>query len=162
MNLKLVLQRDVSQLNSRFRVLDDKGDPRWLVTGKRTPSGESLRIRNTDGETVCRIRGLGFSALSVYSISVGGESIRLNIAVGTGRAAVRFRGISFFVRGNVLSGSYSFFDADTAVVCEVGRDFVKGCTDLVIFQEDRALFCIAAVACIESLAVGQVPVLQMT
>jgi len=162
MTLKLVLQRDISDVNSRYRVFGDRGELCFIVTGKRTTSGESMRICDPDGEQVCRIRGLGFSALSVYSIRVGGESIRLNIAVAPGRAAVRFRGISFLVRGDIPSGSYSILDADTSVICEVGKDFVKGQTCLEIFEDERAMFCLAAVACIESLSVGQVPALQMT
>lgn len=162
MKMKLFLQRDTSGLNARYRVFDDRGELRFLITGRRNPSGESLRIRTPDGGAVCRIRSLGFSALCVYSISAGSESIRLNIAVGSGRAAVRFRGISFFVRGDVLMGSYSILDADTAVVCEVGKDFSKGGTQLIVHQTERELFCLAAAACIDSLNVAGVPVLQMT
>lgn len=162
MIMKLFLQRDTSELSARYRVFDERGKLCFLITGKRNPSGETLRIRTPDGETVCRIRSLGFSALCVYSISAGGESIRLNVAVGSGRVSVRFRGISFFVRGDVLMGSYSILDADTAVVCEAGKDYAQGCTQLILHQQDREMFCLAAVACIDSLNVGSVPALQMT
>ena len=160
--MKLVLQRDISDLNSRYRVFGDRGELRFIVTGKRSTAGEYMRICTPEGGTACRIRGLGFSAVSVYSIRVGGESIRLNIAVAPGRAAVRFRGISFLVRGDVPSGSYSILDADTSVICEVGKDFSKGQTCLEVFEDERAMFCLAAAVCIESLSVGQVPALQMT
>ncbi|MBQ9679090.1 MAG: hypothetical protein IJV48_00195 [Ruminococcus sp.] len=162
MTVKLYLQCDTSDINARYTVADEKGCLRYTVTGKRNPSGETIRICDTHGETVCKIRGLGFSALSVYSISAGGESMRLNIAVGTDRAAVRFRGISFFVRGDVLMGSYSILDADTAAVCTVGRDFARGCTQLLIEQEEREIFCLAAAICINSLNVGHIPALQMS
>ena len=160
--VKIYLQRDTSDINARYQILDERGELKYTVTGKRNPSGESIRIRDIDGQTVCRIRGLGFSALSVYSISYGGESIRLNIAVANGRAAVRFRGISFLIRGDVLCGSYSVLDADTAVVCSVGKDFAKGCIQLDVFQTEREMFCIAAAACLDNLAVGHIPALQMT
>ena len=96
-NVKLYLQRDASSEQARYQVADEQGRLRYTVTGKRTASSESVWIKEPDGATVCRIRGLGFSALSIYSVSAGSESMRLNIAVGSGRAAVRFRGISFFV-----------------------------------------------------------------
>ena len=160
--MKLYLQRDTSREQARYQVADEGGRLRYTVTGKRNPSGESIRIKNTLGETVCKIRSLGFSALSVYSVSSGCESMRLNIAVGTGRAAVRFRGISFFVRGDVLMGSYSILDADTAVVCSVGKDFARGCTQLELNQEDREIFCLATAICIDSLNVGSIPALQMS
>lgn len=162
MTVKLYLQRDISTLNARYQVADEKGDLRYTVTGKRNPSGESIRIRNLSGETVCRIRSLGFTALSVYSISAGGESMRLNIAVGSGRAAIRFRGISFYVRGDVLMGSYSILDADTAVVCTVGKDFARDCTQLMLNQKEREIFCIATAICIDSLSVCRTPALQMS
>lgn len=160
--VKFYLQRDISTLNARYQIADEKGALCYTVSGKRTPSGESLRISDPNGETVCRIRSLGFSALSVYSISANGESMRLNIAAGSGRASVRFRGISFYVRGDVLMGSYSIFDADTAVVCTVGKDFVKNCTQLELNQKDREIFCLATAICIDSINVARIPALQMS
>lgn len=160
--LKLFLQRDVSDIYARYRVYDEKGSLRYILSGRRTPSGESMKLLTPAGEAVCRVRGLGFSALSVYSISAGKESMRLNIAVGSGRAAVRFRGISFHLRGDALMGSYSVLDADTAVVCTVGKDFAKGTVALELNQSDRELFCIAAAACIDSLSAEATPALQMT
>ena len=88
--------------------------------------------------------------------------MRINIAVGNGRAAIRFRGISFYVRGDVMMGSYSVLDADTAVVCTVGKDFARGCTQLALNQKDREIFCLATAICIDSLNVCQTPVLQMS
>ncbi|WP_407383949.1 hypothetical protein [Ruminococcus sp.] len=160
--MKFYLQRDTSREQARYQIADEAGRLRYTVTGKRNPSGERIHIKTQNGETVCKIRSLGFSALSVYSISSGGESMRLNIAVGTGRAAIRFRGISFFVRGDVLMGSYSILDADTAVICTVGKDFARGCTQLELYQEEREIFCLATAICIDSLNVGQLPVLQMS
>ena len=160
--VKLYLQRDISTLSARYQVADEKGKLRYTVSGKRTPSGESIRICDTAGNTVCKIRSIGFTALSVYSISAGGESMRLNIAVGNGRAAIRFRGISFYVRGDVLMGSYSILDADTAVVCTVGKDFARDCIQLMLHQTEREIFCLATAICIDSLNVCQTPALQMT
>ena len=160
--MKLYIQRDTSSLDARYQATDEKGRLRYTISGKRNPSGESIRIKTPDGETVCKIRMLGFSALSIYSISAGNESMRLNLAVGNGRAAVRFRGISFYVRGDVCMGSYSILDADTAVVCEVGKDFAKGCIQLELMQKERELFCLATAICLDSLNVGSIPALQMT
>lgn len=160
--VKFYLQRDISTLNARYQIADEKGSLCYTVTGKRNPSGESLFISDPSGDTVCRIRSIGFSALSVYSISAEGESMRLNIAVGSGRPSVRFRGISFYVRGDVLMGSYSILDADTAVICTVGKDFVKNCTQIDLNQKEREIFCLATAICIDSIHVAQIPVLQMS
>ena len=162
MKMKLYLQRDCSSLDSRYQIYDEKGGLKYTVSGKRNPSGESMKLRTLSGETVCRIRGLGFSSLCVYSISTGRESMRLNIAVGSGRAAVRLSGISFFLRGDVLMGSYSILDADNSVVCVVGKDFAKGTVGLELNQPERELFCIATAACLDHLSVGTVPAFQAT
>lgn len=161
-NVKLYLQRDASSEQARYQVADEQGRLRYTVTGKRTASSESVWIKEPDGATVCRIRGLGFSALSIYSVSAGSESMRLNIAVGAGRAAVRFRGISFFLRGDVLAGSYSILDADTAVVCSVGKDFSRGCIQLELNQDEREVFCLATAICIDSINVGYIPSLAVS
>lgn len=160
--VKVYLQRDTSSSEARYQAADEQGRLRYTVTGRRTPSGECVKIHDAGGETVCKIRGLGFTALSVYSISAGGESMRLNIAVGNSRAAVRFRGISFFIRGDVLMGSYSILDADTAVVCAVGKDFSRGCVQLELNQPEREIFCIATAVCIDSLNVGSIPAMQLS
>ena len=153
--MKFYIQRDTSSIDARYQVADENGKLRYTVTGKRNPSGESIRLKTPDGETVCKIRMLGFSALSIFSISSGNESMRLNVAVGSGRASVRFRGISFFVRGDVFMGSYDILDADTAPVCAVGKDFSRGCTQLDLQQTDREIFCLATAICIDSLNVGR-------
>ena len=162
MNVRLFLKRDTSGVYSRFEVADDRGMPKYRVCGKRTASGESVRICGMDDKPVCRIRRLGFSALAAYTITAGGETVRLNIAVSGGAASVRFRGISFFIRGDVIGGNYDVLDADNSVVCAVYKDFAKRCLTLTIELEERELFCIAAAVCIDSLSTDAVPALQMT
>lgn len=161
MIVKLFLQRDTSELYARFEVLDEKGAPKYLVRGKQKPSGESLRIRDLHGAIVCKIRRLGFHTFSAYSISVGCESVRLNIALSGGAALVRFRGISFVIRGDVMAGNYDILDVDHSVVCAVSKDFAKRALTLTIDMAERELFCIAAAVCIDSLSMTPLPALQM-
>ncbi len=160
--MKIYIQRDRSELSARYRIFDELGRPRFTVTGKSSSLIRSMRIITPDNETVCRIRGLGFSALTVFSISSGNESMRLNISVGSGRVSVSLSGISFFLRGDALIGSYSVLDADNSVVCTVGKDFAKSSIGMELNQADRELFCIAIAVCIDSLTVGCVPTMQAT
>ena len=162
MNMKVFLKRDTSELYSRFEVYDERGVPKYAVRGKITPSGESIRIRDKNGAAVCKIRRLGFSSLSAYTVTAGGETVRLNIAQSGGIASVRFHGISFMVRGDVLTGNYDILDADNSVVCVVQKDFVKCTLTLTVIPEERELFCIAAAVCIDSLSGCTQPALQMT
>lgn len=160
--LKRYLQQDISDACARYEVYDEKGALTCRIRGRSTPSGESMRIIDPQGEVLCKVRRLGFQALGAYTISIGCEIVRLNIAVSAGRAAVRFRGISFSIRGDVMSGSYDVIDADKTVICTVYRDFAKGCTTLTVNNKEREVFCIAAVACLNSLRAESAPVLQMT
>lgn len=147
---------------SRYAVLDEKGECIYKISGKNTPSGESVRIRDKEGNTLCKIRRLGFSALSAYSISEGGLIVGLNVAASAGRASVRFRGISFSICGDVLTGSYDIRDADNTVVCSVRKDYRKGYILLDVNIKERERFCIAAAVCIDSLSMDAQPAMQMT
>ena len=159
MEMKRYLQRDSSDLFARYEVYDGGGALLYRVRGKTTPSGESMRIRDAQDHILCKVRRLGFGALNAYSISLPGETVRLNIAAA-GRVMVRFRGISFAIRGDVLAGRYDIVDADRTVVCSAGRDYGKGCTCLMIYNSEREILCIAAAACINSLSADTLPVLQ--
>ena len=161
-DVRLFLKRDTSGEYSRFEAADECGALKYTIRGKHIALGESIRIRDTGGALVCKIRRLGFSALSAYTITAGGEIFRLNIMVSGGAASVRFRGISFFVRGGVIAGNYDIVDADNSVICAVYKDFAKRCLTLTINLEERELFCIAAAVCIDSLSAHAVPALQMT
>ncbi len=160
--VKVFLQRDISDIASRFETLDEKGHVKYVIKGKLTASGESMCIYDTQDTAVCRIRRLGFSAFAAYRLTVGDETARLNIAVTGGRATVRFRGISFCVRGDAVVGSYEILDADGTLVCAVFRDYAKGYTQLTIADSKRELFCIGAAVCIDSLKPYATPALQMT
>lgn len=160
--MKRYLQQDISDVCARYEVYDERGALIYRIRGRNTPSGESIRICDPQGAVLCKVRRLGFHALGAYTITIGCETVRLNIAVSAGRAAVRFRGISFSIRGDVMSGSYDIIDADKTVICTVYRDFTKGCTTLTVNNREREIFCIAAVACLNSLRAEAEPALQMT
>ena len=160
--VKRILQQDISDAGARYEVYDEKAKLLYRVRGKVTPSGESMRIRDTADNTLCKVRRLGFNALAAYTISVGGETVRLSMALSGDRATVRFRGISFCIRGDVLCGSYDIVDADKTVVCSVYRDYAKGRTYLTVNNKEREILCIAAAACINSLRADTAPALQMT
>lgn len=160
--MKRYVKRDTSELYSRYETLDENGCLLYRVRGKQNPSGEHIRISDMNGAIVCKIRRLGVSAFSAYTIKVGGETARMNIAASSTAAAVRFHGISFIIRGDVIAGSYDILDADNSVICAVYKDFVKNALTLTVNLEEREIFCIAAAVCIDSLSVEPTPALQMT
>ena len=161
MTVRLFVKRDTSELYSRYEVTDEWGEPKYLVRGKSTPSGEYVRIRDNSNTVVCKIRRFGFNALSAYRIRVGEETVRLNVVLSGGISAVRFHGISFMVRGDAAAGNYDILDADNSVICVVNKDFAKRALTLTVNLEERELFCLAAAVCIDSLSPDVAPVFQM-
>lgn len=160
-DVKIYLQRDISDLYSRYEAYDDRGELVYRVRGRDNPSGGSITVIDRRDQTLCKIRRVGFSALSAFRIRVGSESVGLNVAVAAGRATARFRGISFRVRGDIMTGSYEILDADNTEVCAVYRDFTKGSVTLSVDMPERELLCIAAAVCIADFAVDPEPALQM-
>ena len=161
-DVKICLQRDISDIYARYEAYNGRGELIYRVRGRSNPSGESLTVTDTGDNTLCVIRRLGFSALSVFSIRASGESMGLNIAVAGGRATARFRGISFRVRGDILTGSYDILDADNSPVCAVYKDHAKDQLILSVEMPEREMFCIAAAVCIDSLSPRPEAVLQAT
>ncbi len=157
--MKLYLKRDTSSDSARFEVLDERGDRYLTATGRRNPAGETVRLCR-DGRAIARIRDLNLSVLNAYGITTPSESARLILAIGGGTLSARFRGISFYIRGDVLSGAFDILDADNTVVCAVSKKLSKGYTELTVYNSQRELFCIASVICIESVASAATPMLQ--
>lgn len=161
-DMKVFLQRNISDAGARYEVADDRGELKYRIRGKVNPTGESIRIRDVANKVVGKVRRIGFSTLSAYRISIDSESIYLHTVISAGKVSIRFRSISFSVRGDVRTGSYDIIDADNSVVCAVSKDYAKGCITLTINTEERELFCIAMVACIDNLKLDAAPTLQMT
>ena len=160
--MRIQLQRDTSGEDARYLVYDEGGTICGRIRGRINPPGEMMTLSDCGDNILCKVRRLGFSTLSAYRIRTSTETVRLQAAVSGGGAIVRFRGISFSVRGDVMSGSYDIIDADQSLVCAVAKDFGKGCVRLEIFQQERGCLFIAAAACIDSLALDRTPALQMT
>ena len=156
------LQRDLSDERSRYAVYDGRGELVYSARAKNKKPGELIHITDSSDSVKCAVRRLGFTRLSTYLIRAEHDSMRMNLAVTQGGAAVQFSGISFYIRGDVLSGSYDIIDADSTVVCAVCKDYAKSCVRLEVKMKERELFCMAAAMCIDGLSVLRAPALQMT
>ncbi len=162
MTVRYWLQRDRSDEKARYAVYDGRGRLKYCVKGTVKPSGEVMWLCDENGTAAGKIVRLGFNTFSVYRIRTDHETVRLGIAAASGRARVTFSGISFSIRGDVLSGSYEIIDADATVIASASKDFMKSCVQLTVNQEERELFCIGAAICIDSLTTERVPMPQMT
>lgn len=158
-NVKYYLRRDVSQEAARFEIFDELGQLYCRAEGRRTTSGETLRLIRGE-RTLAKIRDLSLTVLDTCSIVTDTESVRLLMTLSKGTLTVRFRGISFYIRGDVLSGSYDILDADNTTVAVISKDYANGCTAITVYNSARELFCLAALVCIERVASGMTPVPQ--
>lgn len=158
--MKAFIRRDTSDIHSRFLVFDEYGDKIYSVTGRNTASGELMKVID-GGFTAAKIRDMRLPVLDAYSVSVGAESVKLFFTYRAGRLRVRYSGISWRIRGDILSGSYDILDADGTLICSVFEHFSKNCTELNIYEKGRELFCLASAICVNTLNIERVPDLQM-
>ena len=136
--MKVFLKRDVSTPSSRYGVADEKGNEKYRVCGRRSPAGETMLLKAGD-RTAAKIRGLNLSYVASYSVTAGADFMRVVITPGA-KIKVKFRCISFFIRGDVTAGSYEITDADRTTVAVVTSRLTKGCTEIDILEEKRELF----------------------
>ncbi len=159
--MKVFIRRDTSDEHARYLIDDEFENPLYNVTGRMTASGELMKIMS-EGYTAAKIRDMRLPVVRAYSVSYASENIKLFFTVRAGEVRVRFSGISWRIRGDVLGGSYDILDADSTVICTVYKHFSKNYSELTIFDTNRELFCIAAAICVESLNLERVADLQMT
>lgn len=159
--MKVFIRRDTCEIHSRFLVFDEYENKLYSVTGRNTASGEIMKVIDA-GFTAAKIRQLRLPVIDAYSVTVASESVKLIFSYRAGRLRARYSGISWRIRGDILSGSYDILDADGTIVCTVFEHFSKNCTELNIFEDSRELFCIASAICVNSLNIERVPDLQLT
>ena len=161
MTVKIFIRRDVSDIHARYAVFDEYENELYTVSGRNTASGEVMKVISS-GFTQAKIRDLRLPVLTAYVISVKAESVKLFFTYRAGRIKARFSGISWRIRGDILSGSFDIIDADGTIVCCVYQNFLKRYIELNVFDDNRELFCIAAALCVDALNIERVPDLQMT
>ena len=159
--MKVFIRRDTSDLHSRFLVFDEYGNKIYSVSGRNTASGELMKVIDA-GFTAAKIRDMKFPVINAYSITVGTESVKLFFTYRAGRLRARYSGISWRIRGDILSGSFDILDADGTIICSVCERFSDNCTELNIYEKGRELFCIASAVCVNSMNFERVPDLQLT
>ena len=161
MTVRVFIRRDTSDIHARFTVYDEYENLMYHVTGKSTTSGNLMKVV-AEGFTAAKIRDLELPVVSAYSIAAQGESVKLFFSVRAGVIKARYAGISWRIRGDVLSGSYDILDADGTIICAVCEHFSRNYTELCIFDQSRELFCISSVLCVNSLSIEREAQLQLT
>lgn len=141
--MKLFLKRDISSFDSLFTVLDDKCSDKYYVRRVKN----IIELRDLRGKPLLKIRSLPFPALRAYSMSTVGRSAKLMI---NPKSRCYYYGLSWHIRGDILTKSFDIIDADNSLVathckrfCDSGDGF-----ELNIENEAAELFCIGTAVCV--------------
>lgn len=161
--MKIYLKRDNSSLNSRYVVYDELGLPKYTIVGKHSASGERMYIMQ-DESVVAKMRDTRLGVLKNFTVTDSGSSARIIITNKGSNISINFRGVSWHIRGDVLAKSYDILNVDNSVIAAVSAfsTFGRDSLEININNDNKELFCIASVVCIDSIATAATPVMQMS
>ena len=155
--MKLYIKRDVSDAVSRFSVLDCDLKEKYRIIGTKSCFGEKLIIPDRGKTPLLCISRVVLPFCDAFFVSAKNEGYRLTVTKSRGAMSCRFYGISWRIRGDLITKSYDILDADNTVIATHIKRWSSsgfGC-ELNIFDESRELFCIAAVTCINSIITAE-------
>lgn len=93
-----------------FAVLDSCGNPAYRVAGEPTSLGCRYTLRGEDGSSAARMSGVTFPSDVHYSISAGSRHILVTVRPEASHRAVRFKGVRWRFRGNILVRSFDIVE----------------------------------------------------
>lgn len=146
----------VSGAETLFLVLDSCGVPVGEFRGGPTPYGCRMALLDSSRE-IARISGVQLAGSCRYSVNAAGEHMRVRLKIAPCRHPIRFRGVPWRFRGNILIRSFDILDAQSRVVMTHGRCWgMRGgeCYGIAISDADRAPLCLCAAAIVDSVVLG--------
>lgn len=144
--MKLYINRDTHNVSARFVVYDDLYREKYTVTADKK-SFKRLKITTSDGKTAVKILQLPLPIVQVYSISDFKRNIKFTVKPSGFCADAGFYGVSWHIRGNILSKSFDIDDADNSIIAVHSCAFEKNCCMLEIMNPENELFCLASAVC---------------
>lgn len=145
--MKLFLKRDRSEISSRFSVLDEKGNEKYIVTGKSTASKQVIYISDINNNKLSTITFLDFVVKS-FSVKCGKRLYALMPCIREQFAFIIY-GSTFRFIGNIAEGRFSLIDVDKSPVmtqkkcwCKSGVGF-----EINIFNDEYEIFALSVAVC---------------
>ena len=145
--MKLFLKRDVSDISSRYVVLDDCGKQKYIVTGANRPSGQKLTLSDNECRKMSDITLYNLVA-TYFTIKYSKRLYALVPCVNENFAFMIYGSTLRFV-GDMSQGRFSLIDVDKSVVMtqkkcwgEFGTGF-----ELNIFDEQQEIFALSVAIC---------------
>ncbi len=161
--MKIYLTRDKSEENSRYLVYSDTGQVLYKIIGKSKSSVERTYIMRDD-ICVAKIRDARLGPIRTCYVSQADLSYHLVFTTVKNKTSISFHGLSFHIRGDIISKSYDILNIDNSVVACVCRRYNKTADALEININDKnfELACIAAAVCFNCACTTDLPALQAT
>lgn len=160
--MKLFIKRDKSEKNARFRVFDEQGYEKYTVTGEVNSGGYKMNVSACRFDAKVKIRKLPLALFNTFLIFDSKDLIRLIIMQNSSKVLALYHGISWRIRGDILSKNFDIADADNRLVashiCRWGRN--EDCCELTVFDTQREMFALASVLVINSFNLEKKEALQ--
>lgn len=141
--MKLFLKRDVSDISSRYVVLDECGNEKYIITGTNRPSGQKLILSDTDGRTLSDI--FLYDIMATYFVIKCDRHIYGLVPYLNTTLAFMIYGSTLRFIGDISQGRFSLIDVDKSVVMTQKKCW--GGFELNITDETKEIFALSVAIC---------------
>lgn len=149
--------KTVSGAHCLFVVLNSSGRPVYEVTGEFSSFGRRFFLLDAERNVVGRISSVHISSVCRYSISAGGERVRVSVNPSSARRPVAIRGKRWRFRGSLLLRSFDVVDESRqAVVMTHGRCWEMGgnCYAVEIAEPEYGPLCLCLAVVVDCTVPG--------
>lgn len=150
--MKLMIRQCRGDYRERFLIFDEKGEPRYYVSGMRGNQGETLNIQDKKGLVYSTIRQRNLFFLTGYSIEISGiRSATLLQNPVTFHTLLKVRGVDWNIRGNIREKIFEVIGVNQeAVMTHTKKWDSKGdWYQLEVRYPESELLCLAIAICID-------------
>lgn len=145
--MKLFLKRDVSDISSRYVVLDEYGKEKYIVTGKITSSKQKLILSDTQNTKKSDIILYRFGA--TYFLIRYNKRLYALVPCESGKFAFFIYGSTLRFLGDISEGRFSLIDVDKSVVMTQKKCWGNYGTgfELNIYNDEQEILALSVAIC---------------
>ncbi len=145
--MKLFLKRDSGELSSRFIVFDEKGNEKYIVTGKTSTSKQVMYISDKKDNKLSSITLWNFVG-RYFSVKCAKRLYAL-VPYMNEQFGFMICGSTFVFAGDISSGRFSLIDVDKSPVMTQKKYWNNSGDgfELDIFNDDYEIFSLSVAIC---------------
>lgn len=145
--MKLFLKRDMSDISSRYVVLDDSGKEKYIVTGTTGSSRQKLKLSGANGEKMSDITL--YSLVATYFTIKYDKRLYALVPCVRENFAFLIYGTTLRFLGDISEGRFSLIDVDKSIVMTQKKCWGKYGTgfELNIIDEKQEIFALSVAIC---------------